>query len=176
MHFNFVVRFPIHRVVLAGASDYFKTAFSSNWNNNNNNEVTFTVQENEIGAFKAVLKFFYTSVIPEDILICEILKMFRLGDALICSFMTQNIERRLAAASSDLQEQINKIRAEAIAPDNTIAALKQELSSVNKEMLSIPSSTIKLLKIAIQSEFKLFEVSLLAKLLPSPPSQKSPLT
>ena len=104
MHFKFVVRFPIHRVVLAGASDYFKTAFSSNWNNNNNNEVTFTVQENEISAFKAVLKFFYTSVIPEDILICEILKMFRLGDALICSFMTQNIERRLAAVSSDLIE------------------------------------------------------------------------
>ena len=91
-------------MVLAGASDYFKTAFSSNWSNNTNNEVTFTVQENEISAFKAVLKFFYSSVIPEDLLICELLKMFRLGDALICNFMTQNIERRLAAASSDLIE------------------------------------------------------------------------
>jgi hypothetical protein len=90
-------------VVLAGASDYFKTAFSSNWNNNAKNEVTFTVQENEITAFKAVLKFFYTSVIPEDILICEILKMFRLGDISISTYMMQKIERRLAVSliSSD---------------------------------------------------------------------------
>ena len=89
-------------MVLAGASVYFKTAFSSNWNTGD--EVTFTVQENEIVAFKAVLSFFYTSVIPEDMLICDVLKMFRLGDVLICSYLLQKIERRLVASSPDIIE------------------------------------------------------------------------
>ena len=64
--------------------------------------MTFTVQEHEIFAFKAVLKFFYTSVIPEDILICDHLKMFGLNDILICSYMMQKIERRLVVASPDV--------------------------------------------------------------------------
>ena len=91
-------------MVLAGSSDYFKTAFGTNWNNNNtdnNTEVTFTVQQDEIIAFKAILKFFYTSILPEELMICDLLIMFRLCDVLICKNLMQTIERRLATASCD---------------------------------------------------------------------------
>ena len=100
----FCFRIPIHHVVLAGSSDYFKTAFGTNWNNNNtdnNTEVTFTVQQDEIIAFKAILKFFYTSILPEDLMICDLLIMFRLSNILICKHLMQTIESRLESASSD---------------------------------------------------------------------------
>ena len=97
-------------MVLAGSSDYFKTAFGTHWNNNNNTtnnnndnnntEVTFTVQEDEIIAFKAILKFFYTSILPEDLMMCDLLKMFQLCDVLICNHLMQTIERRLVTACS----------------------------------------------------------------------------
>ena len=105
----FSCRIPIHRVVFAGSSDYIKTAFGTNWNNNNtdnntdnnNTGVTFTVQEDEIIAFKAILKFFYTSILPQDLMISDLLKMFRLCDVLICNHLIQKIERRLATARYD---------------------------------------------------------------------------
>ena len=102
----FCCRIPIHRVVLAGSSDYFKTAFSTHWttevtDNTALNEITFTVQEDEIIAFKAILKFFYTSILPEDLIICDLLIMFRLCDVLICNHLIQKIETKLLIASSD---------------------------------------------------------------------------
>ena len=96
--------------MLAGSSDYFKTAFGTHWNNNNNTtdnnntEVTFTVQEDEIIAFKAILKFFYTSILPEDLMMCDLLKMFQLCDVLICNHLMQTIERRLVTACSGVIE------------------------------------------------------------------------
>ena len=92
---------PIHRVVLAGASDYFKTAFSSKWNNTHN-EFSFTVQHDEIIAFKAILKFFYSSNLPQDIPINELFKMFRLSDILIADYIMRSIERRILAISNDV--------------------------------------------------------------------------
>ena len=109
----FCCRIPIHRVVLAGSSDYFKTAFSTHWttevaevtDDNNKNtaktEVTFTVQQHEMVAFKAILKFFYTSILPEDLMISKLLIMFRLCDVLICNHLIQKIETKLLIASSD---------------------------------------------------------------------------
>ena len=123
----FCCRIPIHRVVFAANSEYFKTAFGTHWNNNNNTgnntevtftdnntdntevsftkvaftEVSFTVQEDEIVAFKAILKFFYTSILPEDVMICDLLIMFRLSNILICKHLMQTIESRLESASSD---------------------------------------------------------------------------
>ena len=92
--------------MFAGSSDYFKTAFATHWtdNNNNNNtttdtEVTFTVQQHEIVGFKAILKFFYTSILPEDMIIRDLLIMFRLCDVLICNDLIQKIETRLVTAS-----------------------------------------------------------------------------
>ena len=105
--------------MLAGSSDYFKTAFGSHWTTNNNttnntevttntnpsfNEVTFTVQEDEIVAFKAILKFFYTSILAEDLMMCDLLKMFQLCDVLICKHCMQTLERRLVTACSGVIE------------------------------------------------------------------------
>ena len=118
--------------MFAANSEYFKTAFGTHWNNNNNTgnntevtftdnntdnnntdntevsftkvaftEVSFTVQEDEIVAFKAILKFFYTSILPEDVMICDLLIMFRLSNILICKHLMQTIESRLESASSD---------------------------------------------------------------------------
>ena len=93
-------RIPIHRVVFAGSFDYFKTAFGTHWTNNNTDtEVTFTVQQHEIVGFKAILKFFYTSILPEDMIIRDLLIMFRLCDVLICNDLIQKIETRLVTAS-----------------------------------------------------------------------------
>ena len=97
----FFCSFPIHRVVFAGASDYFKTAFSSKWNNTHN-EFSFTVQHDEIIAFKAILKFFYSSNLPQDIPINELFKMFRLSDILIADYIMRSIERRILAISNDV--------------------------------------------------------------------------
>ena len=106
-------------MVLAGSSDYFKTAFGSHWTTNNNttnntevttntnpsfNEVTFTVQEDEIVSFKAILKFFYTSILPEDMIIRDLLKMFQLCDVLICKHCMQTVESRLVTGCSGVIE------------------------------------------------------------------------
>ena len=110
-------------LVFAANSDYFKTAFGTHWtsstdvtdNNTDNNtgtevtdntkaaftEVSFTVQEDEIVAFKAILKFFYTSILPEDLMISDLLIMFRLCDVLICKNLMQTIESRLESTSCD---------------------------------------------------------------------------
>ena len=87
--------------MLAGASDYFKTAFSSKWNNTHN-EFSFTVQHDEIIAFKAILKFFYSSNLPQDIPINELFKMFRLSDILIADYIMRSIERRILAISNNV--------------------------------------------------------------------------
>ena len=98
----FCCRIPIHRVVLADSSDYFKTAFATHWTDNTTDtEVTFTVQQHEIVGFKAILKFFYTSILPEDMIIRDLLIMFQLCDVLICNHLIQKIERRLVTASHD---------------------------------------------------------------------------
>ena len=67
-------------------------------------EVTFTVQEDEIIAFKAILKFFYTSILDEDMMMCDLLKMFQLCDVLICKHCIQTVERRLVTACSGVIE------------------------------------------------------------------------
>ena len=111
----FCCRIPIHRVVLAGSSDYFKTAFATNNSTNNNTtknttnntqvtEVVFTVQQHEIVAFKAILKFFYTSILPEDMIIRDFLKMFQLCDVLICKHCMQTVESRLVTGCSGVIE------------------------------------------------------------------------
>ena len=106
-------------MVLTGSPDYFKTAFGSHWTTNNNttnntevttntnpsfNEVTFTVQEDEIVSFKAILKFFYTSILPEDMMMCDLLKMFQLCDVLICKHCMQTVESRLVTGCSGVIE------------------------------------------------------------------------
>ena len=111
-------------MVLTGSPDYFKTAFGSHWTTNNNttnntevttntnpsfNEVTFTVQEDEIVAFKAILKFFYTSILPEDMIIRDLLKMFQLCDVLICKHCMQTVESRLVTGCSGVIEDNNLI-------------------------------------------------------------------
>ena len=59
-----MIRFVVHKVVLAGSSNYFKISFSPQWSSR---EILFRIKDNEIEPFRTMLKFFYFGVFDDSI-------------------------------------------------------------------------------------------------------------
>ena len=84
----------MHSQIWAGNSEYFATAFSSIWSNKKSlNEISFTVEEEEEGAFEEIIRFFYFGTIrcDERTSVSYLLKLLHLADRLLCTQCCSNV-------------------------------------------------------------------------------------
>jgi hypothetical protein len=73
------IRIPVHAVVMAGFSEYFKALICS-WSSNLNRVITLDVGVDESLAAQLMVEFMYTGTLPQHAAAEELLKMVRLAD------------------------------------------------------------------------------------------------
>lgn len=81
-------RFLVHSQIWAGNSEYFATAFSSVWSKKKDyNEISFTVDEDEVDAFEEIIRFFYFGKLrcDETTSVSYLLKLLHLADRLLAN-------------------------------------------------------------------------------------------